>query len=349
MSKIKIKTEKKDLSLSTLFGTGNAEMNIIVPKYLEIKRVSKHLINVLCKLSEFKTLVADFPETKKGMQEISLWCKNTREKLLLDKKETEDELYLIDKIEFNKTYKDLKNNDVIKAIILHCNELRIHEKNIKDPKALNGDFIMQEPGSSYKIWPFSTFDIKKLWNHDAIKPAVKTFVLSVLSGYYNDSRELFELTTSPDIDIDALAEQLINSVANIQNTPAGSRCQRAFDKINNSISLFKANFKKYYRDAIVTKNPTIIPINFVTDVSKQDQSDFDIKLAGEFKVIVAQIYKASTENGKNKDPRIAKLFEFLSQNMDLMENSSRLNSEETKQFLEKSLKIFETIDDTKSD
>ena len=335
MSKVKIKqlTNNKNsiLELGNLFNNDTPEKYIIIPKYIKIKQTCMHIITILRKMAEFKLLIQDFPSIVKGMNEIKAWTNKVEKDLHLDVKETESSLDALPKPELFELYKTLKNHNLLKAIILHCNELKPFEVLLEK---LDGSFILKEVGNEYYIFPFSTFDIKTLWLDQNAKPAVKKFILSVLLAYYKDARNLYELIVSPDIDIDMFIEKILSSLSSIQSTSAGARCKKAFSKINESIQVFKQNFLKYYRDSVVAKNSQLIAINFVTDISQQSADDFDIELARQFKVIISQLHQAGEKNGKNKDPKVIQMYEKLNKTFSFMEKATRANNDEAKKYIE---------------
>ena len=131
---------------------------------------------------------------------------------------------------------------------------------------------------------------------------------------YKTSYEIYEIITSPDIDISKFSDIIIQSIQ--QAKKMIPRANRAFRKIEESVALLKNNFQNYYKDFISTKNPTIILENFILDCSKENGEDVDLELARQFKRIVMFYQKKS--QGKIKDPRINQLFEMLNKNFDML-------------------------------
>ena len=131
---------------------------------------------------------------------------------------------------------------------------------------------------------------------------------------YKTSYEIYEIITSPDIDISKFSDIIIQSIQ--QAKKMIPRANRAFRKIEESVALLKNNFQNYYKDFVSTKNPTIILENFILDCSKEYGDDVDLELARQFKRIVMFYQKKS--QGKIKDPRINQLFEMLNKNFDML-------------------------------
>ena len=131
---------------------------------------------------------------------------------------------------------------------------------------------------------------------------------------YKTTYEIYEIITSPDIDISKFSDIIIQSIQ--QAKKMIPRANRAFKKIEDSVELLKNNFQNYYKDFISTKNPTIILENFILDCSKENSDDVDLDLARQFKRIVMFYQKKS--QGKIKDPRINQLFEMLNKNFEML-------------------------------
>ncbi len=131
---------------------------------------------------------------------------------------------------------------------------------------------------------------------------------------FKTTYDIYEIVTSPDIDISKFSDIIIQSIQ--QAKKMIPRANRAFRKIEDSVELLKNNFQGYYKDFISTKNPTIILENFILDCSKENGDDVDIELARQFKKIVMFYQKKS--QGKIKDPRVNQLFDMLNKNFDML-------------------------------
>lgn len=330
--KIHIKELKKlsgvDSDLSSLFeemmGIKDCDPDIIVPKFISVRNVLKHICKVLGQLSGANSLLTkDFPEFKESFDEINTFIAKLRENVVLQdlEDEKEDRCADMDKTEINLLYKKLKENQFIKQLIALFGKLSDYKDCLADKETLKDNFIGQEPGLSFMIFDFSSFDLKKLWVHAKISDLVKRYVLTVLHLLYKDVHNICRVITSPDVDIDDFTDLLLNSIKELKKQPGLDRCTNAFKRIENSINLLKDKFNEYYRESIASSNPSIIMENFIIDVSNQGKSD--PRLTREFRTIMQYIQKAGQQRKQNSDPNLQKLFKLLNHNFSLMEQKNR--------------------------
>jgi hypothetical protein len=232
--------------------------------------------------------------------------------------------------ELIRHYKQIKENKVIKDCIHICKSLIIYKKYIEDNDNLSDNFIKSSKTFDLKIFPFCNFDIKLIYGFNKIDESIKKYILIFLNMVYNTTYDIYEIITSPDIDISKFSDIIISSIQ--QAKKMIPRANKAFKKIEESVQLLKNNFQNYYKDFITTKKPGIIIENFILDVSKENSSELDLDLARQFKRIVMFYQKQS--QGKIKDPRINQLFEMLNKNFELLNMKNKTNivesDEETK-------------------
>ena len=282
------------------------DINIIKDKYLKLKtdidRVYKLLesfhntiyvkvINNLFETSIYKSNIKGFVEDCKA----------------IFAEDIEDEKLV-------RHYKIIKENKVIKDCIHICKNLIRYKKYIEDNDNLSDSFIKSSKTHDFIIFPFCSFDIKMIYTHVKIDESISKYLLIFLNMLYKTTYEIYEIITSPDIDISKFSDIIIQSIQ--QAKKMIPRANRAFRKIEESVELLKNNFQGYYKDFISTKNPTIILENFILDCSKENGDDVDLDLARQFKRIVMFYQKKS--QGKIKDPRINQLFEMLNNNFDML-------------------------------
>lgn len=211
-------------------------------------------------------------------------------------------------------YKMMKENKIIKDCIHICKNLIRYKKYIEDNDNLSDSFIKSSKMHEFVIFPFCNFDIKMIYTHIKLDESITKYLLIFLNMLYKTTYEIYEIITSPDIDISKFSDIIIDSIQ--QAKKMIPRANRAFKKIEDSVELLKNNFQNYYKDFVSTKNPTIILENFILDCSKENSEDVDIELARQFKRIVMFYQKKS--QGKIKDPRINQLFDMLNKNFDML-------------------------------
>jgi hypothetical protein len=100
------------------------------------------------------------------------------------------------------------------------------------------------------------------------------------------------------------------------------RCDQAFQKIIDSISLLKGNFSNYYKDFTISGNPTIIMENFVLDVSKNTKSSPTVM--AQFRKIISHYRKLASQHASN--PKLQSLFSQVDANFKELEKCESSDS-----------------------
>ena len=124
---------------------------------------------------------------------------------------------------------------------------------------------------------------------------------------------MYDTITSPDVDVKKFSKVIISSIAKVKKRIP--RCEKAFEKIEQSVGLLEGNFDGYYKDFVQSKNPSTIIESFVIDVSQSGGSD--PQTTRQFRKII-NYYRKATQ-GKIKDPKMKKIFDMLSANFNAME------------------------------
>lgn len=310
----KISSVSKDDSetLHTMFaqmtGAHDAEPEVIIPKIINIyKKIIKY--NIL-----FNTLL-NFKEFTNKFQEYTTWFNEIRdflEKLIqstnTDIKKDYDleifELHKKDPKKLNEFYKDFKNNEYIKKIIITGSNLSIFKKYLNEESDIDDSFINREPGISLKPLDFSDFDLKLLWNSENITNAIKKFILSIIKHTYKIGVEMYDIVTSPDVDIKKFSIILVESIGKMRKQIP--RCDKAFDVIENSVKMLETNFTSYYRSSVEAENPSVIVENFIVDISTSQKANATV--TSQFRKIVNYLKEKGSQNN---DPKVKKLFGML--------------------------------------
>ena len=257
-------TETLNKMFEQMTGTQNAEIDVIIPKFLKIhKRIAKYhkLFNILLGFNDFVELVSEYPVWLEEIKEfINKLVEST--KTDLTKNYDEDSIEQISVLkqyssdEFNSIYKNLKDNSYIHTVIITGSNLSQYKKALANYSNLDDSFIKREPGLVLQPLAFSGLDLKLMWGLDNITVHAKKYILSILNHAYNLGIELYDIITSPDIDINKFSEILIESISKLRKQIP--RCDKAFDVIENSVKLLENNFKTYYRSSVEAENPSII-------------------------------------------------------------------------------------------
>ena len=325
MPKVKVKQIKKivgDVDINGMFeemmGVRDAEAEIIVPKMVEVRNILRHLYRLLTQFSTFTDLRNNFHEIAVGLDDIKQFANDMKDSTCITEEEdTVDRYTTLSQETVNNLYRKIKDDKYVKALIILCNKLDKYKVNFADSNSFKENFVNQEPGLTFRIFDFSSLDLKLLWAHDNMKLSVKKYILMVLSRLHSRSYDLYRVITSPDVDIEKFTGLLISSIAELKKQPGLSRCKSAFARIEKSVELLKDKFSDYYRESIASENPNSLVTSFITDVSNQGGANAN--LTREFREIITYMTKVSQQTGKNKDPNVQKIMKMLNHNYSLME------------------------------
>ena len=283
------------------------DINIIKDKYMKLKTNVERMYKLL---ESFKKTI--YVKVLSNMPNITHYIKNIDD-FIVDAKDTFPET--IDDKDIIRFYLSIKDHKVIKDSIHICKNLIMYKKYIENNENLSDSFIKSSKNRDIKIFPNCDFDLKYLYSFSKIDDSIKKYILIFLNMLYNTTYDIYQVITSPDVDISKFSEIIISSIA--QAKKMVPRAGKAFKKIEESVELLQSNFGGYYKDFISTKNPSIIVENFILDCSKEQGENVDLDLARQFKKI-AMFYKKKSA-GKIKDPRINQIFEMLDKNFAMLD------------------------------
>jgi len=222
--------------------------------------------------------------------------------------------------QFMKVYAELKETGIVNECLVVCNNLTKRKKYIADKKTLSASFLTRTAGIAY--CPFEAapnFNLKALYIDGRLGASDKKMVLVLLHKAYEITYDVYKAISKADIDVDEFSRVVRESIAAVRKQPGLSRCGDAFDKIIESVGMFKGNFDEYYQDYVVSSNPGVIMENFINDVSKNTKSS--TKLTSQFKDIIKYYRKAAGQ--QQSDPRLASLFKEVDSNFRELESRHR--------------------------
>jgi hypothetical protein len=324
------KHSKEDMDLmkqmfDQMTGMTNADIEVILPKYIKLRTHLGNFIKIYNILIGHKALHETFPEFKEEFDEITNFINSIKEECGDPSTEESQEKYAnLTQDEINKVYKELKEKPCLKSIITTAGRLSRHSKYLSkndnnpdsESKYLTDGFIKKEPGLSLYLLSFSNLDFKEFWASQKATKEIKKFIITILSHTYETSFFIYDIVTSPDIDIRKFSSVLITNLDGLRKQIP--RCDDAFNIIVKSVKLLEGNFKSYYKNSIEAENPSLILENFVIDVSAQQQST-GIRVTQQFKKIIMHMRKAASNN---KDPKVKRLFNMLNTQMKAMEEQT---------------------------
>jgi len=283
------------------------DIEIIRDKYTKLKINTERVYKLL---ESFKNTIYD--KVLKDFTNVNFYRTNI-ENFILDAKSVFPEN--IEDKDLIRFYLTVKDNKIIKDSINICKNLVMYKKYIEDNENLSDNFIKSSKSREIKIFPFCDFDIKYIYGFSKIDESIKRYILIFLNMIYTTTYDIYQVITSPDIDISKFSEIIISSIA--QAKKMIPRAGKAFKKIEESVELLQNNFGGYYKDFISTKNPSIIIENFILDCGKEQNDNVDLDLARQFKRI-AMFYKKKSA-GKIKDERINQIFALLDKNFAMLD------------------------------
>ena len=197
-----------------------------------------------------------------------------------------------EKKKFSEHYDTFKNSYLVKDCLSMCNNLIPYKTFIGNQDQLNHRFILKLPGIEFCPFPkhMTTLNIKHLFvlidtyqtKHVSAKEQTIKYIMLVLNKLYVNSHKLYEIISSPDIDVNEFVDVIMSNLGEVKKHIP--RCNEAFKKIEDSVFLLKDNFSDYYKDFMSTGNQMIIMENFVLDVSKSTKAD--AKTTRQFREII---------------------------------------------------------------
>jgi hypothetical protein len=303
---------------------------IMVPKYEDMKRHSRRFIATLNTLAnsvnlrekisvELDTLVPyianlnDMMETSFNAPDMAPYYKGKGpgiEELIMDYSSTPDDVLA----NFGEEYRKTKESDIVRSILNTCGNLTKYKHYIGDKDKLTNTFL-RTPGSSLRPIDNCSINFKACFN--MIDENERTYLLMVMNKLYTVSHDLYEVVTSPDVNVDEFVHILVDNIDSLKKSIP--RCNEAFDKIRDSIGMLKSNFNGYYRDFAASGNPSIIMENFVLDVSKTAGSD--LRIVAQFRDIISHYKKISGSHSSN--PKIQSLMKHIDISFKTLEERSR--------------------------
>ncbi len=325
VKKIKVPiSNDKDIGemFNQMINANSVNITIAYPRYNHIKELCERIIKVFTLLAESPLLSNTSFSNEK--QEILAFCANSKiiiselfcvdlSQYILDLKNIPGDMS--DK--FIDAYQIVKKSAFIKKMIGIADTLYPYRENFQDINKLKHNFIYDISGVDWAPLPFS-LNIKEIISNDIASNSIE-FIMIVIHKSYEFSMALYNDLRAPDIDIDQFIEIIISSIGELQKRPELNRCDKAFNKIKESVLLLKNNFNNYYRDFIETQDNTIIMEHFILDVSNNTKADPE--LTRQFRKIISYYRDIARQQGNvEKSDQINKLFDKLNEELKLFDN-----------------------------
>lgn len=234
-------------------------------------------------------------------------------------------LYLSDEVNDENRiymYQALKESSIIDDLLKVCKKLKEYDAHIKNHTQMDESFIKQSPGEEIVLFDFCRINIKHLFTHileenipdkNELKHA-KMYILTMMNMMYLTTKDIYNIITTPDVDINKLSELIIAAIgAAKKHIP---NCNKAFKMIEDSIDMLKHGMGEYYRSFVATGNPATIFENFVNDIAQD--VDMDRATLIQFKKIIFHFRKKADSMPK-KNPMLEKVFGQIDKVMGILE------------------------------
>lgn len=212
-----------------------------------------------------------------------------------------------------ESYLAAKSSKVTSDCIHMCSKLSKYKKHIQSNEDMSDAFLKSAGTHSLCIFTFNNLDIKFIYVYSDLDQSAKKYIMLFLNMVYNAAYDIFQVVANPDIDIGKISEIVMSTIS--QTKKMIPRTEKAFRKIEESMSMFKDNFGDYYKDFVTTKDPSVILTNFLSDCKNthaESDAKTDIELARQF-TRIAGFFKQQL-NGKIKDPQIAAVLDAIDEN-----------------------------------
>jgi hypothetical protein len=365
------KKQKEDIKeINEMFeqitGSADADLEVIAPKIADVKNSLKTYCKALQILeTQMRKASIDDKDINTDLKEIkdhyTVICKahhlfiKDENGVMTDKfvgDDTQNSYFSMTKPEVNELYKTLKNDQHVVSCVKSSGYLKKrYAKHLMDKDNISDSFVKNEPGVSLYPFPFSKFDIKQLWIQEKVSSLEKKLIITVLHKVLISGIKIYNVITSPDIDIKKYSGVLVDSIKGLKKQIPG--CEAAFKLISNSVGMLENNFDNYYKDSIVAGNPGMIMENFVLDIAKKQKAGTNTVL--QFSRIISELRKRF---GNNTDPRVSKLLSTLNKQIGLLDGTQNddekniddlVDEEQTTNALSSILNMNENINKEMSD
>ena len=312
-----------------MMGEETPDFSIIKPKYERLLTIMSNIYTLLLK---FTSLIEKrIPEYANNYKEMNDYANTLKE---LCRNYEIPPMPMFDSSDNNtgaikeyidtvsKKYLALKNDKCIKNLVIVCKDLSAYSKFIKNTEKLSAQFIHDSPEPDMCILKKITqLPFKQLYlSEKLIKvPGAQAYILTFLHMFLKETQQVYEMLSSPDIDIDKFVVIISNGLDKMKSHPELRGCTDAFEKIRKSTNMLKDNFGSYYGDFMASNNPNIIMENFISDVSRKVEGN--IKLVSQFKRIMG-FYRKQLQKSGNVPSQVTGMMNFIGDKLDKIGDSN---------------------------
>jgi hypothetical protein len=320
VAKVPLGADGEDIAgmFNSMLGEGRLDMAVAYPKYCALREYMSNIHSIFTELIG-APFFANYPDFSAERKEIETFLVNLNHDIGQAFEFNFDrEIFELDKLPeetreaFSNTYRAIKTADFVNEMIRMGDNLADYRDRIE---AADINFVDNIPGAEWRPFPFTALNLKDVFAAICLSPNRATIAglfLTVMKSTFENCYKIYKNVSQPDIDIEKFIAVLMEAISKLKKLPKLSRCGRAFDKIAESVDIFRTKFGQYYSAFVQTKSSTIILENFVLDVAHK--SDADIETMRQFKLIVNYYREQAAASGK-MSPDVAKLFNVMETNM----------------------------------
>ena len=238
--------------------------------------------------------------------------------------------------ELSDKYKNLKKSEITNVHIEYLTNVLNYKKQLEENDTLI--WINSIAGPVFDILPFCELNFKTVINYSLEKEdkgLFNKFLALILKKELNFCKKIYEVIVTPDINVKQLSELILDNIDNFKKEIP--RCDKAFNKIEEALRTLERNFNDYYKDYVVTNDPSIMVQNFLSDIYKNGKDDPTLV------VQLRKIIKYFTDKIKthqNSNSKINSMVDKL--NSLFKENDNKLSS-----FIQKTEKDTEETNENK--
>jgi hypothetical protein len=305
---------------SSLTGESDADPEILVPKYVELRNDIAAMLKIWGVLTNFKGFVDAFPEYADAIKQFKKYTADIEEAhgITPSTVDTPPMYTGLEKARINVLYNGLKNSDEVKAMVIAGSKLNRYKRYLDDKENLNDRFIRKEPGMEFIPVNFCPINLKAIWISERAGSMVKGVILTVLNKTLTIGLRIYRNTTSPNVDIKKFSSVLVKGIKAVKKQCP--RCNDAFRIISDSVGMLEDGFDGYFKQSVEANNMSLIMENFIIDVSESQRTSPNV--TRQFRKIIMFMRKKSQDSGQSQDPRVKSLFKMLNSRFSMMESST---------------------------
>lgn len=300
------------------------DLSIAWPKYLQFREIVQEYVLLTTEilgspLLDRRELARARPSLERHLSEINDMIASH---MSMDLSDYVGSWNLIEKpmhTEFHKIYNELKKHRVLRGMFASLAQIVDYKDNFNDTtgRSLQSrlGFITSMPGNTWMPLPYE-LDFGVIMTISGIGNNTHKWILDVLSSYNRIVKSIWNLTQSPDVDVDEFVKSLEGSLDSLTSIPELSRCKAAFGLIKSSLGMLRDNFGAYYKNFVDTNDPNTILHEFVVDVTNVSGKTQSPQVSSQIRTIIKFFHKqaalrASSPNADAKSVAMMKKMETI--------------------------------------